>query len=85
MRLDVVITVLAVETVLVVALTVAWLEAGLERAEDLVETMGRQGLELVLFVDLVDWDVAVHLQTMQEEQKFRELLGLLVLTLLTVA
>ena len=69
-RFDIIIGVLTIKTVFVVTFTVAGLEACFKRAHDLVESVGGQGLEIVFFIDVVDGDSAVHLQTMQKEQKF---------------
>ena len=68
MRFDILVGILTVETILVLAFAVAWFEASIKSAHYLMEAVRGQGLEVVLLVDIIDWDSSVHLQTVQKEQ-----------------
>lgn len=81
---NVLVGIFRVKAELIVRFTVTGLEGCFEGAHDLVEPVRGQRLEVVLLVDLVDRDPAVHLQTVEEEEQLRQLLGLVVLPLFAV-
>lgn len=69
--LYVLVTVLGIEAEFVVALTFTRLEGSFKLSYNLMESVSRKSLELILLVDCIDWNTAVHLKTMQEKQNFR--------------
>lgn len=67
-RFNILIRVFTIKTVFIITFWVTRFERSFESTHNLVESVRGKRLKIVLFIDVVNWDAPVHLQTVQEEK-----------------